>query len=291
MAACGAPPDTDRLPVAELDGKILTVSDVKAYFEANLIAAEGEEAPTPPDLDRVKSRLFDNFLDEEILLLEAQRQGIQVGDDEVEAYLRGGTDESESEPPTDERRRMARRDLAIQKLREGYVRKATLTPDEVDAYLQEHRDALAPERQLLLRSLMLNSEAEAKRIREDLSRHRISFDEAVVASGAAAGQGEPLEVDLDSLPEEVRLAVASLKAGEVAEPVVVQGNVYLFLVKAWVAGAGDREERLRRRAREELLRAKYEEASRRLLEEIRAKIRPKVDFQNLPFRYVREQEG
>jgi len=291
LTSCAPAPDPLTVPVAHLPGKTLTVADLDAYLEANLLPYDGgtvEDSDARRDLARVKSRLFDAFLDEEILYLEAQRQGIEVKDDEVETYLNAGGEEVAGGSTPERRREMARRDIAIQKIREAWVRsRAQVTPDEVDAYLGERRETITPGRHLVLRSLRLASEEQASRVRAAVAGRHVTFDEAVVTSGAGPGQGEPLEVDLGSLPVEVQAAVSHLKPGEVSGPVVVQGSTYLFFVAEWRAGEQD-DESLRGRARDELLRKKYEEASRELVDGLRKRIEPKVQLKNLPFKYVPE---
>lgn len=266
----------------------LTVSDLTAYLDANLIAEEGQEAMAANELDGVKSRLFDNFLDEEILLAEAKRQRVQVTDEDVNAYLAG---ERSGEPGgNDERARAAaRRNLRIQKLQGAYIRENThVTPDDVEARLAERQRSQEPEHHLILRSLKVASQEQGEKIRREVAERRMTFHEAILAWGATPGQGEPLEVALGGLPAQVREAVRELAPGQVTRPVMVQGSTYLFFVDAWSPDTGDPDEPGRQRAYEELLALGYEEASRRLLEELRQKVRVTTHIENLPFHYVAE---
>lgn len=287
---CARAPDPKGLPVLEVGPKTMTVADLESYIAVNLMPpsdVEGERS-SAGDLDEVKSRLFDNFVDEELLFAEAERQGIQVDDEEIAAYVRVSSEGQAAEPPLAKRREMARRDLAIQKLRERFVRgRTSVTPDEVDAYLLQHRADLPPTRHLVLRSLLLPSEQRGKEVYEDIRSRRSTFDEAVAASRTGDGQAEPLEVAIDGLPSQVQAAVADLAAGQVSVPVVVQGSCYLFYVQEW-ASRSENEEGIRRRVRDDLLRQKHEQASRQLLAELRSSLHPKVELGNLPFRYVAE---
>lgn len=292
-SACGSPVPQGARVVAELDGSKVTVAEVQDYLAANLLdtgsaAMAGPDAVTqdPDERDAVKSRLFDDFIDERVLLLEAQRRGIRVGDDEVEAYLRGNVAEGEPAPADPKRRETAVRALSVQKLRERWVRdRVSVTPDEVDAYLSERRDAVLPGRRLTLRSLRLTTQIEARRTRARIQRRETSFERAAEAAG---GQGASLEVELANLPPPVRDAVTDLAAGEVSAPVTVQGWVYLFRVDAWLDGVRPDEPTQRRRATDALLRTKYEEASRQLIQEVKRGLRVRIDVASLPFRYVPE---
>ncbi len=296
LVSCEEPPDPSLLPVAQIDDQILTRADFQLYLDANLLRegeGDGQEEPSSANESaRVLSRLFDNFIDEQALLREAERRGIQVSDEEISAWIpsEAGDTRRADGAGNDPRRVRARRDLAIQKLLGSNARsRATVTPDEIEAYVAQHRESASPERRLVLRSLLVDSDEQARTIHEDLERHRTSFAAAAAAAGGAQNQGQPLEVDLDGLPEPVRAEVSRLSPGEVSAPVRVHGSLFLFQVDAWVAGDG--EERLRSQAREELLRAKYAEASRRLLDEVKSAAHVKLMLENLPFRYVAEPAG
>lgn len=286
---CAPAPPPQALPVLELSGKTLTVTDLEGYLDANLQAPA--ELGDAQDLDQVKSRLFDNFVDEEVLFAEAERQGIQVGEEEISAYLRNSSEDQAPGPPLAKRRPLARRELLIEKLRERMVRdRVSVTPDDVDAYLLQHRTELPPRRHLVLRSLLVPSETRAKQLYAQIRSHELSFDEAVVASGSGEGQGEPLEVELDGLPAQVQGALAGLAPGQVSAPVLVQGSCYLFFVLS-SASPSENEEEVRRRARDELLRQRHEQASRQLLEDLKSRVRPRIEVGNLPFHYLPEDDS
>ena len=293
LAACPGRAPAGSAVVAELDGNTLTVTDVQAYLDANLPA--GDEAPQeaeaapPHEQDEVKSRMFDNFIDEEVLALEARRQGIEVGEDEIDAWLRAGTEGATELPGNRARREIARRSLTVEKVRGKLIRdRVSVTPDEVDAYVSRHRETESTGRRLALRSYKLPSEAEARRLRPRIVRMkpRPGPDGGRDVTGGL--ESEPLEVELSSLPNEVRAAVVGLPAGGVSEPVAVQEAIYLFRVDAWLDPPRYDEDRLRQRAEEELLRVRHEEASRQLILELKRGIRLRIDAASLPFHYVPE---
>jgi hypothetical protein len=66
----------------------VTVAELQAYLDANQLQDPAAEPTAPGDLARVKSRLFDDFLNGEILLQEAQRRGITVSDEELASIWR-----------------------------------------------------------------------------------------------------------------------------------------------------------------------------------------------------------
>ena len=273
---------------ATLDGDPIAVVALERYLDGILSFEDDTDPLQGEDLDRVKSRLFDTFIEEEILLREAIRRGVEIADVEIAAYLEGpGSDEEQRAAATERSRETARRNLTILKLRGAVVGvDAEAGPEEVEAYLEEHRKALEADQQIVLRSLMVGTEANAKRVRREILLGEMAFTEAVGVFGLTPDQGQPMEVSLGDLPQEIRGALEGLSSGEISKPVEFQGNVYLFLVD--VGPARVEEERLRELAVSELLRLKSQEASDSFMTQLRAQVVVEIHPENLPFHYLPE---
>ncbi len=289
-SGCGAPASPGRLPVAIIDGNPITVADLAAYLAENLAGVESEEPAAQEDLDRVKSRLFDNLVDEKLLQTEAERRGIQVSDEELASYLDSGSQALPSTQAADDaRREMARLDLTAQKLREQFaLSEAHVDPAEVDAYVAQHGDDLKPRPRLTIRSIALGSPALAERVRKEILRRKKSFAQAAAAYGMAPREGEPQQVVLDTLPEDVRAAIGRLRPGQVSVPVMVQGVPHLFYLESRPSTQRVDAKYLRERAAEELFQRKAEAAAGRLLRELKERSRIEIRVENLPFHYVPE---
>jgi len=274
--------------VATLDGDPIAVAALERYLDGILSFEDDTDPLQGEDLDRVKSRLFDTFIEEEILLREAIRRGVEIADVEIAAYLEGpGSDEEQRAAATERSRETARRNLTILKLRGAVVGvDAGVGLEEVEAYLEEHRKALEADQQIVLRSLMVGTEANAKRVRREILLGEMAFTEAVGVFGLTPDQGQPMEVSLRDLPQEIRDALEGLSSGEISKPVEFQGKVYLFLVD--VGPARVEEERLRELAVSELLRLKSQEASDSFMTHLRAQVVVEIHPENLPFHYLPE---
>jgi hypothetical protein len=295
-AGCGhateVSPEVPSDAVVVLEGNSIPVSAFEAYVDS-ILSLDAEDEPLPSeDLDRVRSRLFDAFVDEEILLFEARRRGVVIPDSEIDAYL--GAAEADTEatvpaPATDSARRAARRNLTIQKLRGAVVLvESTIGNDELDAYIAEHRAELLADQPIVLRSLTAGTRADAARIRDDLASGKTSFAETIQALGLGSDQGQPMEVGLSDLPDEIRDAVSGLTSGQISEPVAFQGSIYLFLVEVGPVAPG--EPQLREKAMAELSQIKSQEASDRFLERLRSEVAVEIHREALPFTYVPEEE-
>jgi hypothetical protein len=274
-----APKDPSRLVVAELGDHKVTAAEVQAYIDANLLHEPSPDAPSPADLEQVKSRLLDDYLDEELQLREAVARGVVVTEQELTDYL--GADA----PADPSRRELAHRELMIQKLRESVVRAGVHVDDaRVDAWLATHAATTPPPVHGTLRTLRFASFPEAERVRREITSGKLSFMEAGI-SYADASAGGPRDVDLTTLPERLSVVVTQMKPGEVSAPVPFESSVLLFLLEA-IDDPGAALARRRERVRSELALGLSQAATDGFLKDLRAKTKIVVHREALPFRYI-----
>jgi len=268
--------------VAEVAGQRVTVAQLQAYLDANQFQDPAADPMSPGDASRVKSRLFDDYLDGEILAQEARRRGVTVSDAELADYV------GQDGPPTPVGRDLARRDLAIQKLRESVVVADVHVNDkDIDAWLAASTPPGEPALQGTLRTLRLASYPEAARVRKEILSKKLSFDEAESAYGADSLPDAPRDEDLKALPPQIAAAVKQLSPGSVSEPLPYESSVLLFLLeKADDPGASER--RRRDGARRAIALEKSEAVAEKLLTELRAKTVVRKHLEELPFAYVAE---
>jgi hypothetical protein len=290
-AACNRGPEDpgDRV-VARLGEESLTLAEFQAYLGTQLLDA-GLADGDAEGAGEVKSRLFDAFIEERLMLLEAERRGITVDEQEVETYL--GLDEFEEDAEPSELQdpgELARTRLMIEKLRDVVTGNlAVPSAAEIEAYAEEHRERLLPERRLELRALAFETEEEARRVYQEIRRRRMTFAEAVVLYESHPGEGLPLRVDWSNLSEELRAPLEELKPGRVSEPLEFHDSFYLFKVESWLREPEELERELRERARAELETLGREQAERELIEEARREHPVQIKRGRLPFRYVRAE--
>lgn len=289
-AACTRPQaDPSRLSVAEVGGVAVSRAELEAYLEANLAGSAIETAGSGPELDRVKSRLLDNLLDEKILLAEADRRGVEVADEELDAWLEGGGEGLPGAAASDpEARAAARRELRIQKLREAYARAhAQVTDEEADAYVASHRKQLEPAPRPYLRRAVFRTLQEARRAFEALRERPQDFEKVTGPAGRSAPA--PAEVAVAQAPPAAQSVLRRLKPGEASPPVEIEGGYAVYLLEARPDLARSSPEALRELARETLLAERYEVAAERFLEELRREAGVVIHAERLPFRYVPEE--
>jgi hypothetical protein len=226
-ASCdGSFHDPGKHVVALVGGHPVTVSELQAYLDANLLTDPAAEPLPPRDLARVKSRLFDDFLDGEMLLQEARRRGLSVSDAELGVYL--GPDA----PASPKARDVARRDLVIQKLRESVVRSEVRVDEaQIDAWMGAHPLHAAPDAAGALRTLRFASYPEAMRVRKEIVSKQLSFQQAQASYGADSLADTGNEADLGAFPDHIAAAVKALAPGQVSQPLPFESSVLLFLLE------------------------------------------------------------
>jgi len=268
--------------VAEVGAHRVTAAELQTYLDANQFQDDAAEPLSPGDASRVRSRLFDDFLDGEILAQEAKRRGLTVSDDELAEYL------GKDMPKTAAARELARRDLAIQKLREQAVlQDVRVTDREIDAWLSARTPSGEPALQGTLRTLRLASYPEAVRLRQEIVSKKLSFAEAEIAYGADSLPDAPRDADLEALPPQIAAAVRRLRPGSVSEPLPFESSVLLFLLEA-EDDPGASELRRRDGARRAIALEKSEAVAEKLLEDLRKSTVVRRHVGELPFAYVAE---
>lgn len=294
------PPPTDYA-VASIGDVSLTRAQLEAYLALNLPGdledgeeAEGDDEPAPdPSHDLVLSRLFDNFVEERLLLVEAQRDGIEVSEEEIDRYLGSGPEGGDAEAggAAGDLRDIVRDALIVQKFRESVTRSQVIVTDrEVETHLARTRGTVTAEGMVVVRTLMLESMKQADRVRRDIRRGRTTFAEAAVRYGPP-GHGMPLELAPADLPEEFQQALQKMKPGWVSSPIEVQGEAYLIKLDSRTGIREEELDELRRQAREELTGVRSRQILEELVDELSRESGLEIHTANLPFRYVPETNG
>jgi hypothetical protein len=283
LFGCSEAPPTDpaAVEIIHIGDRIYTLEEFQGYLADNLVA-EDDLAGPGNEAAMVKSRLFDAFVDERLLLLEADLQGLQVSDLEVEAYLGISAGAGESSTTRSDWNE-ARHRLKIEKLLEQRVRELPPTDDPSSSHAADASDR---GRRLRLRSLMLETPELAAKVSREIVRGRISFDEAVVSHATSPEHGMPVELAWGSLSEEHRQGLEGLKEGQVSKPLEIGGVSYLFQIEAWLSEDSHNPEALAQEARRKAESLRRAEVLRTLVTQLREKVRIKLFFKSLPFVYV-----
>jgi parvulin-like peptidyl-prolyl isomerase len=281
--ACTGPSDPDRTAIATIGGEPVTQSDLEAHLRANIL--DEDDTRSGGRLDRVKSRLLDALIDEQLLVHEARRIGLEVSEEEVEAALA----EVVAEPPSlaVDSRRQTRRRLLLRKLEQTLVDRTALPSDvEVRAWLDARATEEAPERTVTIRSARFETLERAREAVWRIENRGESFLDAAASGEVAA----PVELEESAVSPEVRAAIDGLDLGGISEPVTVHGGVFLFRVEDRGEGEVDRFARIEQ-ARLELARERVRSAQDSLLRELRSRTEVTIHEARLPFAYSAPEDA
>jgi parvulin-like peptidyl-prolyl isomerase len=229
---------TDRSnSLKKMNSVILKVSDsfyFSSDFEKYLLSIAGQEYK---DLSVSSlSRLFDDFVDEKILLQATREQEISLTLVEQKEYLAKLTRESWAngkKSPLDELDyETLLEKLVIEKYLSQQIDKIDVTDEEVKEYYELHkREFLRPER-VRVSQILLMTEGKAVEILEKVkSANGEVFREIAreESSGVEASKGGAMGLfELGQLPFEMEKVIFSLKAGEVSPVVESTYGYHIF---------------------------------------------------------------
>ncbi len=226
----------DRI-IAKIGEKVITEKDFEAMLQR--IVPERERI-TPPEIKELKRNLLNQLVEEELILMEAQRRGIRVTDQEVEEevknFLKEG-DESveavikERYGSLDEWKKEIKRRLLIKKTIHQVIEMTiTVTDKEAREYYNKNRKAYEIPQQVRARMIVVPTEEEAGKIK-GLLRKR-SFEELAkeYSIGPEAEKGGDLGFfGKGDMPPEFEV-VFNLPKGAVSRVVKTPYGYHIFKV-------------------------------------------------------------
>ncbi len=275
--------------ILKIGDTLYSNADFEKYVRATL--GEDQEALTVVSL----SRLFDNFVDEKILLHAARAQNMVLTEKEKEDYLAKLSDELSTEDcdvSLDEGDRdFLLERLLIEKYTYELVRNLEVQEEEIKGYYELHRrDFLQPER-IKVSQILLETESKAIEILERVRNadeegfRKMARDESV---GLEALKGGEMGVfEMGQLPFEMEKVIFSLQEGELSPVVKTSYGYHIFRVDKRFDPKLISEEEASASIREKILNSKIEERISRHLEDLKLSLVWSFYPLNLPFPYQR----
>lgn len=214
--------------ILEIEGTAYRNSDLDRYVRDN--AGKSELSPAS------RSRLYDRFVEEKLLLAAARGQGVTLTSEEEKAYLAklsGEAPPGETGSMTEGDPQLFDRPL-IEKYSGRFIADLGVRDDEVHAFYEEHkRDFLVPER-VRVSQILLETENKAVEVLRRLGDaseeefRRIARKESV---GPEAFKGGAMGVfKAGDLPFEMEKVVFSLEEGRLSPVVESSYGYHIFRV-------------------------------------------------------------
>jgi len=283
-SACGfgRDPEATRVTIAEIAGRPVTLAEFAPVL-ARRLEGGGSVAS-----DEVKSRLLDQFLEEQVLLDEARRQGVQVDDAEVERALAGL---ASPEAPADESYRdELRAHLTVEKLLRRHVEETTsVSAADEEAYYHEHPAEFHRALVVILRQILLDNRPAAEAARAEAAGAPERFAEIAAAVSLSPDRGRPQSFPIDALPDEVADAVVGIEPGELTEVIERPPDFLIFRLEGIKPARDLSLAEARPEIRALLIERGGAGALVRLLADLKARRGLTLVPGNLPFEYVPER--
>jgi len=282
-------PEKKNLIVLQIQEFYYSNSDFENYLRYNV----GDYYRTLPIVSL--SRLFDNFVEEKILLEAARNQEISLTWEEQKGYLARLTTESLSNSKKDAMDEIETKILFETLLIEKYtfeaIKDIEVKEEEIKEYYDLHkRDFLLPER-VKVSQILLATEEKAVGVLERLNdSSEESFRKAALeeSTGTEASKGGEMGLfEMGQLPFEMDKVIFSLKEGELSPVVESTYGYHIFRLDAKYGPELVSEEKAASSIKVKILDQKIKEFISQRIEELKESLEWSVYLENLYFPYQR----
>lgn len=239
LSSCGRPADTPtdpeknkKITLAQIDGTPVFSSDFTSYIRSFL-------DDDPEDIDNISTReLFDEYLTQLLLLKEAEKNGVEIPEEDLIQYL-GEWSIKQEESDSQEIKPMIRDYLKVQKLLKQQVNvNLKITLQELINYYNENVEGFAVGDQAHVLEILTDERDQAEelkaRINNGDSRKFREMARTFSRGSTAEAEGELGLFQKGDLPEEFDKVIFSLKPGEISDPFQSSHGYHLFYMEEWI---------------------------------------------------------
>jgi parvulin-like peptidyl-prolyl isomerase len=289
----GPAPPVDPATAAEnkiiltIGGANLTNQDLK-----NFIQLQYADIFEKKDNDKLLSRLFDVFCEQQVILFKANQEGIQVDDDEVTAFL--GEVQSRGQVQ-DLDREIVRNSLKVQQfLLAGAYRDIDVSDAEISGYYESHLADYQKTEEIELSQIMVKDREKLLQIRSELLGQPVRFEEISRGESISpeAGKGGAMGFfEKGMLPQEMEEVVFSLKVNEISPIVESPYGFHLFKVTRKRKSRMQLLAAVKDEIKSKLLSAKLTAAYSEFLRGLASEVPVQARYENLYFNYIKSEPG
>lgn len=286
------PAELSSATVATLGGEAVPYKSYERYLTDNAGEEDGVEQE-----DTIKSRLLDQFLDEQLLLAAADDLKISISDEEVDSYLKEiGVTEGGADAPgpevKDGFRVKVRQGLILQKLKDvAVLSKIQVTPGEVEDYIKKQPELARQARTVVLRHILVDDKALADRLRQSLTADPSRFEAVARENSVAPDRGQARTYSEDDLPVDLRQPLFALEAGQISPVLENAQRFFIFKLEKKIEPREVDRDELRRRIRLRLFQEKGDQVLESYLADLKAKSEIHINRAVLPFQYSGEHKN
>lgn len=305
-ASAGAAELVDRV-VAVVNGKLITMFDVDNKVVEVVQRTQGITLkPGDPRLEELRRQMLESMITEMLIEQEAARMKINVSETEIDSQIdelkkknnltqQQFVTELAKEGLTLKQFRQRIRDDSMRKRLLGFMvhRKVLVTDDEVRDYYEKNKGNLPSAKSILgpkvsgnICFIMVPSKKQAEDLRSKINSGSMSFADAAkkFSIGPGRDQGGDLgDVQAKDLAAPLRDALKAAPAGQVSEPVMLDGKAVLLMQRTdkgtpaqpapapVAAASGSSYEQAREQIQEMLYKQKFDKIFQEYIDNLRSK--------------------
>lgn len=300
VSAC-APSDPESVAVLDIDGRELALADFEDF-----VASSRQEAASLLSGD-VLAALFEQFIEEQLLLRAAQDAGIEVKQEilarELEALASLEIPDSEEETETvssprqtsgTEQAARLEAQLKIRELVEQQVLGSLSVSDEdMRLHYEQHRDYYHRPETVTVSQILVDTREQAESLRAELVADASRFEElaAEYSTAPEAGRGGSLgSFRHGELPPSFEREVFDLAPGKLSEVVATDFGFHVFRVDAKTEPVELSQEMVADAVRVTILRQKSELAMEAYVTGLRERYPVTIYREHLSFPFLAWQD-
>lgn len=288
-----APNPIDQAAASENKG-ILSIADMSLTNRdlKNFIKLQYADIFEQKNNDKLLSRLFDVFCEQQLICFKANQDGIQVGDDEISAYLREAQTKRQD---LDLDRQMIGNVLKAQKyLLTTAYKDIEVSDTEIAKFYEANLQEFQKNEEIRLFQIMVKDREKLLDIRSQLLDQPSRFEEFARSESTSpeAAQGGAMGFfEKGMLPQEMEEVVFSLKVNEISPIVESPYGFHLFKITQRKKSRMLLLAAVKVEIKSKLLSTKLSAAYGALLAELKAEVPVRINQKNLYFTYIKSDSG
>jgi len=277
--AKGSAADASAEVLAHVGDHPVTKKDFDGYLAATL-GGPGEVEAAGAEL---KSRLLDQYLEDEMLVSAAVDAGVKVTDAEIKEFQPPGAAVDEN---------AIRRILLVREFKKKVVLGGvTVSEEEIRKYFDEHLDDYRQPANVVFRQILMDNAGEAKKVRAELSHNPGRFEEVAETRSLAPDGGKPYPLEMSLLPDSLRKALDGLQEGELSEVVQDPQGYFIFRLEERKPEKAPSFEEARQRIELKLLQDKSQKKYDETVAELKGRTKVAIQLDKLGFSYMKKNQS
>ncbi len=285
--------DDSRSAVAVRVGdRTYTKASLDHYFDTRL-----SEFRDPAGADRIKSNLLESFVEDKLLLQEAENHHVQANQQILKSMMDNMTagDDVHSGPPEQEKQAELKRDLTEsletqQFLHDYLLKDISISDAQIEEYYMAHIGDFVRNDLAHVREILVEDPAQARKVLESLAaKKNKNFGELArvysVAPSASDG-GDLGTFQRGDLPEEFEKVIFPLAPGTVSKIVRTKYGYHIFMVEEKIAAHQQKLWEVKDQIRERLQQEKERDLIDKEVAGLAARIPVRIYKDKLDFRYI-----